>query len=62
MSRVQTGLLVLKARLESLARMEPLDRRDLLGPLDRLEVAATRATRAQLESKVVKVPRVLEAT
>ena len=61
-SRVQMGLAVPKAQLESLARMELLDRRDLLGPLDRLEVAATRATRAQLESKVVKVPRVLLET
>ena len=41
--------------------MESLDKQDLLGLLDRLEVAATRAIRAQPESKAAKVPRVLEA-
>ena len=48
--------------MESPARMESLDKQDLLGLLDRLEVAATRAIRAQPESKAAKVPRVLEAT
>lgn len=42
--------------------MEYPDKQDLLGPLDRLEVAATRAIRAQPESKAAKVPQVLEAT
>jgi hypothetical protein len=42
--------------------MESLDKQDLLGLLDRLEVAATRAIRAQPESKAAKVLQVLEAT
>lgn len=61
-SRVKTGLAVRKARLESPVRMEYPDKQDLLGPLVLEVIAATRAIRAQPESKAVKVPRVLEAT
>ena len=48
--------------MESLARMESLDKRDLLGRSVLEVFTATRATRAQPESKVVKVLPVLEAT
>jgi hypothetical protein len=61
-SLVQMGLAVRKARLESPVRMESLARPDLLGRSVLEVIAATRAIRAQPESKAVKVPRVLEAT
>ena len=61
-SPVQTGLAVRKDRLESPVRMESLAKPESLGLLVLEAIAATRATKVQLESKGVKVPRVLEAT